>query len=1501
MKRFLPVLVFLVITMPLTAQVYNNEWIDYNKTYYKFKIASDGLCRITQSALASAGLGSANAQDFQLWRDGVQVPIFTSQVSGPLSGTDYIQFYGTKNDGKLDKKLYRLDTIQMTDAYSLLTDSSSYFLTLNPGQANKRLNAVPNDLTGTLIPEPYFIYTRRQPFNVHLHRGYALNLGELIYSSSFENGEGWGTDPIFSTQPFVANSPGLFIHPSATKVKFEATVVGGSLNARGFSVVVNGQQVNSGTLSTFDMSKTSDSVPVSGFLNNTGTVQINNFGVPDDGIILSEYKFTYRRQFNFGAAAVFAFDLPASATPRYLELLNFSYGAKAPVLLDLANGYQITCDISQTTVRVKIPAMALPGKMVLSSVMDADLVFVNSFTQRNFVNYASIANQGDYVIITHPLLYTGQNNVDKYKQYRATAQGGSFNPVIIESDQLVDQFAFGVRHHPLSIRNFTDFAISNFQTIPKHFFLLGKGLTYREFRFNENSSNINNLALVPTFGDPASDNLLTATRTTSTPRIPIGRLSAITGDEVGKYLTKVKQYEQAQQSTVQTVAAKGWMKNVAHLTGAINDPFLSYYIESFMDGYSNSVKDSTYGAKVYRFSKNLGSNNAIGTNKSIDSIFNDGVSFLTYFGHSSPNNLEFNLDDPSIYHNVGKYPIILINGCTTGNLFNYETLRSVSGGTLSEKYIFADQKGSVGFIATTHFGLLSPLNAFTQEFYNKMSGSMYGQSLGQLMKSSMEKMMALYGNDYTVRIHAEEIALHGDPALKLNVHTKPDYITNDSLVTINPGFISLADQKYTVNVKLLNIGRSIDDSITVRIQHESPSSEVTTLGTRRIKAPNYEDSIIVSVNIDFLKHPGQNKIIVNLDVDNDVDELSESNNQVIKSYMIESQDIRTVYPYKYSIINNPATALFASTADANSGSRNYVMEMDTTALFNSPFKISRTVTDSGGVIKFNHNAVLTDSTVYYWRVGLGPANAGTRWSSSSFRYISSSQAGFNQSHFFQFNEDAFSGINIDPVTRKWNFNNVNRKLLIRTGLYPYYGYDQININVDDDQVDLYGCRYSVLQFAVFDPLTMQPWVNTNVGGSGRFGSWPPCSGPRRFFEFPYDIQSYRKKAMDFIDSIPQGYYYSITNISHTPNTTFVNHWKADTLTYGSGQSLYHKMRAQGFNQIDSFYHNIPFIFVAKKGDQANFPSYNAVANFENEHLIRTVLCPGKQIHGSVTTPYFGPAKSWKSFKWLDSQIDSSYADNQSFEIYGLGPDGEDIMVGYIDSTRETDISFIDAKTFPYLKIKSNTADNVFATPAQIRHMIITADMIPEGGVSPNINLQVNNNNPVQDSLVFKVSFVNVSSVPFDSLLVKLNITDDHGNSMDYEPEGSVRSRLGPLAAGDSVLLSFRIPVFGGTNTLSLDVNPGGDQPEAIHFNNVLYRTITGSGAVYTFTGNGNWTAASNWLNNIVPPSVLPKGSEIIIKPSGSCVLNTSQVIQAGGRLTLIEGKRFTVPGNLVFQ
>src|SRR3954470_14574013 len=130
-KKILYLLVFAGFAYNASAQAYQNEWIDYNKTYYKFKVGSfgydtahlapirKGVVRIMQPALASAGLANIPAEQFQLWRDGVEVPIYISKAFGVLASADYIEFIGEMANGFPDKRLYADSSYQLSDVWDL--------------------------------------------------------------------------------------------------------------------------------------------------------------------------------------------------------------------------------------------------------------------------------------------------------------------------------------------------------------------------------------------------------------------------------------------------------------------------------------------------------------------------------------------------------------------------------------------------------------------------------------------------------------------------------------------------------------------------------------------------------------------------------------------------------------------------------------------------------------------------------------------------------------------------------------------------------------------------------------------------------------------------------------------------------------------------------------------------------------------------------------------------------------------------------------------------------------------------------------------------------------------------------------------------------------------------------------------------------------------------------------------------------------------------------------
>ena len=119
MKNVLVFVVSLFIAGMVVGQSYYNEWIDYSKTYYRFKIGTTGLYRISVNDLSGIGLANESAQNFQLWRNGKQVALYTSASAGSLGSGGYIEFWGEKNDGVSDRDLYKNPANQLSNKESL--------------------------------------------------------------------------------------------------------------------------------------------------------------------------------------------------------------------------------------------------------------------------------------------------------------------------------------------------------------------------------------------------------------------------------------------------------------------------------------------------------------------------------------------------------------------------------------------------------------------------------------------------------------------------------------------------------------------------------------------------------------------------------------------------------------------------------------------------------------------------------------------------------------------------------------------------------------------------------------------------------------------------------------------------------------------------------------------------------------------------------------------------------------------------------------------------------------------------------------------------------------------------------------------------------------------------------------------------------------------------------------------------------------------------------------
>ena len=1460
-SKILYIVFFLLAPLPLLFGQYNNEWIDYNKTYYKFKIETEGIYRISQATLNAAGLGSTDAAQFQLWKNGQQVPIFTSKPSGTFGNGDFIEFYGTPNDGHADEPLFRNPADHLKDARSLFTDSAAYFLTINSSLPNLRINNINNTAAGSsLTPLSYIWKTVRYDYQGiydnrltnYVHRGaYDNSTGEPVYSSLFTAGEMLSSNEFHrpGAGSAYSNSSAVFQNllpatASGQNAKLKLSVAGAAPGTRNYSVFLNNTKLWEHSLQRFQLRYDSAvNINPSVLSGNSVTLHITKAdnGVPTDRMVAGFAILEYPRQPNAGNEGFFTFALPASSENSLVRMANVAANGGTPFLYDLTSNVRMEgLSNSDGSVSFVIGPAPSGRELVLFVNNHPRVQEVGQLQKRQFVNYSTAANQGDYLIVTHPKFMTGSNqNAEAYRQYRASAAGGGFNSKSYSIDQLEDQFAYGIKNHPLSIKNFLRFARAKFSVFPQYCFLIGKGVNYNEYRALENHPNADQLQLVPTFGEPGSDILLASEDLTSNVNTLIGRLSVLEDEEIGTYLEKMKLYEAHQQNASQTQEAKAWMKNVIHVVGA-NDASLETILSSYMEQYEEVIEDTLFGGMVTTFNKSNTGTASVISDELMKQKFEEGFSLLTYFGHSSATALDYNLDDPHQYNNPDKFPVFLLNGCNAGNFFTFDSLRLHLLNTISEKYVLAKNRGAIAMIASTHLGIVSGLHDYSTGFYDAVAWKSYNESIGANMQDAINYHNSLRNRaPFIVENHTMQQTLHGDPALKINAFEKPDYSIEAQNIKVEPAFISIAESNFTTRIRYYNIGKAINDSIVIRISRKYPNSTtypsgfMETVFEQKVKAPYSIDSIDISLPIISERDKGTNVITVMLDAENEVDELSETNNEVSRDVVIYEDEIRPVYPYNYAIINKSTSKVYGSTSDPFGEMNNYRMEMDTTALFNSPLKVTRDVNATGGLIEFDPGITYVENRVYYWRVAIIKSGEEPRWNQSSFVYLNGPQTGFNQSHLYQHTASLPTHIYMDSTDRRWHFSVRPLNVFVNHSIYGVSGFtdSDFSVNLDNTQAIASACVGHSLIFNVFDGLSFKPWLNYP---GGRFNSgMNNCEGPndrkRQYnFEFSDMTAESRRNIVNFLDAIPEGNYIMVRKVMDRPfeNETFADTWKSDEQAFGAGNTIYHRLKDAGFASIDSFNRPRIFIFLYKKGD-AGFTPVLRMSEGLYDRVQMNQNIPVPDSAARITSPVFGPAKAWREVRWNGHSEDNTGGDHVVLHLVGINRSGTETVLRTLQANQKTlNISNINANQYPFLKLVMRNADSVHYTPYQLDWWQLYYTPVPEGALAPNILFEMADTLTPGQPLALKIAFKNISDASFDSILVKGFILDKNNVSHPF-----TLPRFKPLSPQDTitVILSESSSNFTGNNTLYLAVNPDNDQPEQHFFNNFLYKTFRVAG------------------------------------------------------------------------
>jgi hypothetical protein len=941
-------LVFLFLqTRPVEGQKsFGNEWIDASQPYLRIPVTETGFYRINRQELIAAGfpVDSFSPGSLQMFRRGKELAIEVREdSSGELGADGYICFFGEKNDGALDASLYVTPAAMSHSRYSLYSDTSAYFLTARTdGGKGKRITEFKAPNTRNVLD--YHLEESLQLFTSHYLPGTFYPAGSNFENGSvltdYDTGEGWTGPPIKDHQDFIIQTENV-VREKFGETELEILVAGTSAGKHSFEIHIKASGVWREIFTEYatDYSpRRLKTMLLPSDLDALGKLTMRlTSAKAENSVSVSYISLRYPQQLVMDRERTqkfFSFNRSHDSRSWRLQdaqVLDF-YDCTDPTQVRKIKRSDQWVPVSDKIIAVRKPLRIHPPRLVRFQHIDR--------------------KKTDYLIITHPLMRRyvhGNDPVSQYADYRASVKGGAFKPLVIHSEEVFDQFNYG-EPGPGGIKNMLAWM---YQTRALKFVLLiGRSIDPQTARKHSDSRLTD---MVPNAGWPGSDMALAMGIDSVNdffPVVPVGRINAFTSEQVSDYLKKVIAME------AQHVSAP-WRKNVLHLSGgrSADERFL---FRTYVRSFEQKISGSSFNASIKTISKK--------TDEPVEQFpvsesVNAGIALMTLFGHSNPELTDMDIgyasDTSRKYQNGPRYPAIIVNGCATGSIF-------YTPKTLSSDWIFAKNTGAVLFLAHTFNGPSSSLMRYTSSFYEVLADSAFTtQPFGLIQQEAIRR--TLQRNPSVIdKITAQQMNLHGDPAIRIFPARFPDYGIDPVTIQISDMLKDpLNSHSDSILIKLIisNHGSYRKENYTLSIQRSNEATGKPTYHASHV-APRLSDTVYVKIPNSFLV-AGKERWTFTIDPENQLFEESRLNNYASKQIYVREGGAIPLFPTHGHITNHNHLEL-AAQAPREQENSVVIFEWDTVSTFTNPKNV--TATANGLAARHTIDIPAAEGQKIFWRV-----------------------------------------------------------------------------------------------------------------------------------------------------------------------------------------------------------------------------------------------------------------------------------------------------------------------------------------------------------------------------------------------------------------------------------------------------------------------------------------------------------------------------------------------------
>lgn len=1357
---------------------YGNDWYNPTNSYIKLKVWEDGIYRVTASDLTANGfsLNGVDPENLHLLFRGEEQYIYVEETGGNV---DFIEFYGKRNDAGVDSIMYRNPNsgLHGTDLVpnhhlSAFSDTASYFLTFD-NSAGLRYQPFLATNYSAYSPETFFRYESYHEFhpstggsNVAWNKAGGAQYDPFhILNSYWVTAEGYVGTGFSRGSRIGINIPTPYSANLGNPSTVNCRVFGKSSWQHILTLDIDNNVVMTDT--TPSIYVRTRQFPYTGPL--TGTTQLGFLASGmDQNTDNNNYCWSsieYDRLFNMGGDSAIKMVSWNNGGLSYCRFENVA-GSNEGWIFDLNEHTRIGATMSGDTLNAIVPGSS--SSRSLQVVTDQGIKSP-IIAQPSLANLKDPSAGAQFVIISHRSL---TNSANAYKTYRDTNTVNQLTAKVVYVDEIYDEFSYGTIH-PWGIKRFCKYAIDNWTTTPEFFLLWGKG----QYKTRNAPKN-----LVPTPCYPASDydyvSDFDPNGNDVVPEVPIGRVNCENESEGFSYLDKVNTYEHTPWDP--------WMKEVVYLGGGDNvgeqEPILSF----FRDQYGPVVAGPPAGGNFSYYQK-YNTGQVSNTNTPSTDRINAGVSVIHFFGHSSSNIYDVDIKEPVLYQNYGKFPLMIAFGCFGGDFVG-------DGKSFGERFVLEPERGSIGYLANSTAGLLTPLGNFGTYLYPAMFDENYGEAIGTAIQTALQNYWNA-ASGQTIINHAKQMNLQGDPSVHLYSAAKPDLEITQSDVYFDPPNFSAADSVFKINTIAHNLGRVTQDSFYYSIRQRVPQTGtwITYPSIHHGPITNTDTISMTISNTLGAEMAGLNTFDIFIDSTDILDEYRETNNRVLFDYVVPGNVPAILFPYDYAVVEDDQVSLSASAYVI--GTREnipFLFEIDTTPTFNSPaYVASPTVRGSANFVEWDVPFSLTDSMVYYWRVRLRDILPAT-WAKASFKYIATKK-GWAQSRPPQFFRDPTETIEMDEVNRIWNFEKYSVELhaFVNQGTHGNY---RLANGAFASIVP--SSNYTGILHTAIREKDLVPSVQRTSFGDWAYSEMPDTEG---------DV-------VNAIYNVPNGDYF----LAVSEGNPQAQSWSSQLINAFS-------LIGADTNKLRNLPPSNSFIVFGKKGEPNQgititepniYDAFTGIYKYDLRKALETNYFTGRVISTSV-----GPATEWFDMTWDWNSLDQFPQESMLVSVYAVRQNNTDSLIYTGLANGNYPISGIDASTFPYLRLEGVAQDSIKLTAPQLEHWHVIYNPAPDALIDPTLEWSFDRDT-VQKGEFVTVQYTsrNISDYDMDSLLVRYTVRD-----IDRTIVYSGTQRHAPILGNQDVLLTYPINTgtfaTAGDMTLNIEINPDGDQPEQYQFNN----------------------------------------------------------------------------------